>query len=66
MGDLQICIHALQQASNSLHITGMIAGLSRGEHGLHIYTFGDVSDQCAHIGPHYNPINASHGSSLAT
>jgi Cu-Zn family superoxide dismutase len=33
-----------------------------GEHGVHVHTFGDVSDpNGAKCGPHYNPYEEEHG-----
>jgi Cu-Zn family superoxide dismutase len=36
-------------------------GLSVGLHGLHVHTFGDVSNAPASMGLHYNPTNEPHG-----
>jgi Cu-Zn family superoxide dismutase len=30
-------------------------------HGLHLHTYGDLSDGCMSTGPHYNPFNTTHG-----
>lgn len=42
-------------------IDGTIDGLPFGEHGLHIHEFGDLSQGCESIGPHFNPSNSTHG-----
>ncbi|GFS45606.1 copper chaperone for superoxide dismutase [Nephila pilipes] len=42
-------------------IDGTIDGLSSGEHGLHIHEYGDLSDGCESIGPHFNPTDSTHG-----
>jgi Cu-Zn family superoxide dismutase len=42
-------------------IRANISGLSHGKHGLHIHTFGDLTDGCTSTGSHYNPFNKTHG-----
>ena len=32
------------------------------KHAIHIHEFGDLSDGCKSLGPHYNPTNETHGS----
>lgn len=34
------------------------------EHAIHIHKYGDLSDGCKSLGPHYNPENVTHGSYL--
>jgi Cu-Zn family superoxide dismutase len=34
----------------------------RATHAIHIHEFGDLSDGCKSLGPHYNPTNETHGS----
>jgi len=34
----------------------------RATHAIHIHEFGDLSDGCKSLGPHYNPTNEDHGS----
>uniref|UniRef100_A0A183C426 Superoxide dismutase n=1 Tax=Globodera pallida TaxID=36090 RepID=A0A183C426_GLOPA len=41
-------------------ITGQISGLSPGAHGFHVHEFGDLRNGST-AGPHFNPINKSHG-----
>ena len=31
-------------------------------HAIHIHEFGDLTDGCKSLGPHYNPTNDTHGS----
>ncbi len=33
-------------------------------HAIHIHQFGDTSDGCKSLGPHWNPTNQTHGSIL--
>ncbi|GIY05280.1 hypothetical protein CDAR_203431 [Caerostris darwini] len=42
-------------------IDGTIDGLATGEHGIHIHEYGDLSEGCDSIGPHFNPMNSIHG-----
>ncbi|CAL1262558.1 unnamed protein product [Larinioides sclopetarius] len=42
-------------------IDGTVDGLSSGEHGLHIHEYGDLSQGCESIGPHFNPTDSVHG-----
>ena len=39
----------------------MLYGLSPGEHGFHIHEKGDLSDNCAAAGGHFNPFGNNHG-----
>uniref|UniRef100_V9KZ99 Superoxide dismutase n=1 Tax=Callorhinchus milii TaxID=7868 RepID=V9KZ99_CALMI len=48
-------------ANGHVVIQGEISGLTPGKHGIHIHLYGDVSDGCASVGPHYNPCNETHG-----
>ncbi|KAI8349640.1 copper/zinc superoxide dismutase [Choanephora cucurbitarum] len=41
-------------------IVANITGLSVGKHGIHIHQFGDISQGCATVGPHFNPFNRTH------
>ena len=36
--------------------------LPNATHAIHIHEFGDLSDGCKSLGPHYNPTNETHGS----
>lgn len=36
--------------------------MSNATHAIHIHEFGDLSDGCTSLGPHYNPDNTTHGS----
>jgi len=48
--------------ASPVHITGTISGLDPyATRGLHIHTFGDLSDGCASTGSHYNPFGKTHG-----
>lgn len=44
------------------NVEGEFTGLRvNAQHGLHIHTFGDLSQGCTTAGPHYNPFNKDHG-----
>ncbi|KAK3893177.1 hypothetical protein Pcinc_002980 [Petrolisthes cinctipes] len=42
-------------------ITGVISGLSPGNHGFHVHAKGNLGNKCADAGGHFNPFNARHG-----
>ena len=42
-------------------ITGELFNLSPGLHGFHVHELGDLSDNCAGAGGHYNPFGRNHG-----
>ena len=44
-----------------VRISGLVYGLSPGEHGFHIHEAGDLSDNCAAAGGHFNPFGKNHG-----
>ena len=44
-----------------VRISGLVTGLSPGEHGFHIHEAGDLSDNCAGAGGHFNPFGNNHG-----
>jgi len=47
---------------NATHITGTIQGLDKNSlRGMHIHTFGDLTNGCNSTGLHYNPFNVTHG-----
>ena len=56
-------VHFEQKPGEPTKITADITGLSEGQHGFHIHTYGDFSDGCgASTGGHYNPGGqSSHG-----
>lgn len=53
----------LQNSSTGVtQVKGVIAGLTPGLHGLHVHAnFGDSTKGCSSVGPHFNPLNKSHG-----
>ncbi|TWT87247.1 Superoxide dismutase [Cu-Zn] precursor [Pseudobythopirellula maris] len=53
---------SLQDTSRGLRITGVVAGLTPGEHGFHIHQYGDLSDPAGKsAGGHFNPSGEKHG-----
>ena len=50
------------QEGKTLHIDYDIKGMSDGEHGFHIHTYGDLTDGCTSACSHFNPDNTTHGS----
>ena len=44
-----------------VRISGLVYGLSPGEHGFHIHEAGDLADNCAAAGGHFNPFGKNHG-----
>jgi Cu-Zn family superoxide dismutase len=54
------------QANNGVDIQVSLAGLTPGQHGLHIHTYGDARAQDAtSAGGHYNPYNTQHAAPTA-
>lgn len=49
------------QEGNTVHIDYDITGLTDGEHGFHIHTYGDLTDGCDSACAHFNPDNTEHG-----
>ena len=46
----------LEQKDGYVQVTGEITGLTKGEHGFHVHTFGDLrAADGASAGGHYNP-----------
>ena len=56
----------LTQVNDKISIKGTVTGLTEGEHGMHVHTFGSTANNCSAAGPHYNPSNATHGAPTAT
>ncbi|KAI9257186.1 copper/zinc superoxide dismutase [Phascolomyces articulosus] len=50
-----------EKGSQSTNVYANITGVAAGDHGLHIHQFGDLSQGCASLGPHFNPFNKTHG-----
>uniref|UniRef100_D0V5H6 Superoxide dismutase [Cu-Zn] n=1 Tax=Musa formosana TaxID=399792 RepID=D0V5H6_9LILI len=55
-------LHFIHDTSTGYtHVRGRISGLAPGLHGFHIHSFGDTTNGCNSTGPHFNPLNKSHG-----
>lgn len=52
-----------ERVADGVRVTGRIEGLTPGEHGFHVHTFGDLSDRekGASAGGHYAPEGHHHG-----
>merc|ERR550532_3837459 len=50
-----------QGDGTEITISGLLYGLSPGEHGFHIHESGDLSDNCQAAGGHFNPFGNNHG-----
>ena len=50
----------MEQASlnGPVLVRGFIKGLSRGSHGFHIHTKGQLGNKCKDAGSHFNPFKA--------
>ncbi|XP_072370106.1 superoxide dismutase [Cu-Zn]-like isoform X2 [Scyliorhinus torazame] len=48
-------------ANGQVLIKGTFTGLTRGKHGLHVCTFGNLFNGYHSIGPHFNPRKKLHG-----
>jgi Cu-Zn family superoxide dismutase len=45
-----------------VRVNGMISGLKKGKHGIHIHRYGNLmSVDCSSCGGHFNPFNKQHG-----
>ncbi|RZF37799.1 hypothetical protein LSTR_LSTR007161 [Laodelphax striatellus] len=42
-------------------VTGIVTGLSKGNHGFHIHEKGDISSGCTSTKGHFNPEGKKHG-----
>ncbi|XP_055500468.1 superoxide dismutase [Cu-Zn]-like isoform X2 [Leucoraja erinacea] len=49
------------QGNGKVLIKGIITGLTRGKHGLHVCAFGNLFNGYHSIGPHFNPRKTTHG-----
>ncbi|XP_059506336.1 superoxide dismutase [Cu-Zn]-like isoform X2 [Stegostoma tigrinum] len=47
--------------SDCVIVKGEFTGLPPGKHGLHVHSFGDLTNDWISAGPHYNPNNEIHG-----
>jgi Cu-Zn family superoxide dismutase len=54
-------VHLVEDASGSLHVNVKVAGLTPGEHGIHIHATGSCTPDFAAAGGHHNPYGVGHG-----
>jgi Cu-Zn family superoxide dismutase len=52
----------LTESGGGIAISGRIAGLTPGEHGIHIHMVGQCQPPFESAGAHWNPTNRQHGS----
>ncbi|KAI9323823.1 superoxide dismutase [Dichotomocladium elegans] len=50
-----------QKHGEQVKIHFVMDGLEEGPHGVHVHTWGDLTDGCMSTGAHYNPHNVTHG-----
>ncbi|KAJ2952528.1 hypothetical protein O0L34_g6846 [Tuta absoluta] len=48
--------------NGSIHVQGILQGLSPGQYGFHIHEKGDITQGCGSTGGHFNPEHKEHGS----
>ncbi|XP_069063930.1 copper chaperone for superoxide dismutase isoform X2 [Pleurodeles waltl] len=58
---IQGVVRFIQLSLEKCIIEGTIDGLNPGLHGLHVHTFGDLTDSFNKCGDHFNPEGKSHG-----
>ena len=51
-----------QQVNVRIQLAGLPASSMDVFRGIHVHEFGDIGDQCARVGPHFNPSQTPHGS----
>ncbi|XP_068922519.1 copper chaperone for superoxide dismutase isoform X1 [Petaurus breviceps papuanus] len=60
-GAVQGVVRFLQVSPQCCLIEGTIDGLDPGPHGLHVHQYGDLTQNCASCGDHFNPDGMPHG-----
>lgn len=58
---IQGVVRFVQLSLEKCIIEGTVDGLKPGLHGLHVHTFGDLTDSFNKCGDHFNPDGKSHG-----
>jgi superoxide dismutase, Cu-Zn family len=54
-------VRLTEDATGSLHVNVKVAGMSPGEHGIHIHAVGSCTPSFAAAGGHHNPLGQLHG-----
>lgn len=62
-GNVSMAIYFEQPSiEHPVSINGEVTGLTRGKHGFHIHSLGDLTNGCDSAGSHFNPMRKKHGS----
>ena len=51
----------IQVSNEEVRVNGMIKGVKKGKHGIHIHESGDLREGCKSLCSHFNPYNKYHG-----
>lgn len=61
----EVCgtVHFKKMSNGKIHVTGKITGLSKGKHGFHVHTYGDLTSMKdgKSTGGHFDPHHMKHG-----
>ena len=65
-GSVSGTIRFKQFGNGKIRISGSVANLTQGNHGMHVHTYGDLTNGCASTLGHYNPLGNTHGGPSAS
>ncbi|KAF0292514.1 Superoxide dismutase [Cu-Zn] [Amphibalanus amphitrite] len=60
-----IMFERMDDADDSIMVTGTVSGLSAGKHGFHVHQVGSTADGCKAAKGHFNPFERDHGAPTA-